>query len=222
MPWGAESQNKSLLDSLHDIFCTLPGFVEKAERLKSASEMPQLDEKLSGSLLHNVLSTLDALHQWRLEWDVLHGGTTTAATEENAAHLLDGNSSYLPPITKASKQFENLQTAAELCLFNAMVLILLRLVETLRIPLHTADSLGWCLEPSISRFGSPQRISEEIARIAPYMSEAQHGNKGIYLLSFPLHIARSRLELGSTVYERVESTLKSIHNKLGVYVPNDL
>lgn len=80
----------------------------------------------------------------------------------------------------------------------------------------------WSQELFISRFGSSQYLSEEIAQLAPYMSESQHGNKGIYLLSFPLQIARSRLEPGSAVFKWVEDTMISMNDNLGVCVPDDI
>lgn len=222
MPWRADFQKKTLLDSLHDIFCTLPGLLEDIKRLKNAIDTPLLDEKSTDNLSRNVLSALDALHQWRLNWNAVHARTASSVAEEQVVQPFNERNVNFTPASTLTIRFEKLQRAAELCLFNAMVLILLRIGETLKTRLHPTGPLEWRQELFISRFGSPQRLGEEIAQMAPYMSEAQHGNKGIYLLSFPLQIARSRLEPGSTVFEWVERTLESIHSKFGVYVPDDL
>jgi hypothetical protein len=80
----------------------------------------------------------------------------------------------------------------------------------------------WSQGLFISRFGSSQYLSEEIAQLVPYMSEAQRGNEGIYLLSFPLQIARSRLEPGSAVLKWAEDIIRSMNDNLGVYVPDDI
>lgn len=218
MPWGADRQNKSLLDSLHDIFCSLPGILENMERLKNADVTLTMDENASDILLHDVLSALDELYQWRLKWNIRHG----AVAEESPGHALTESNTCLSPAPISIKRFENLQSAAELCLFNAIVLILLRIGEMLRDRLQTLEISKWTQEPFVSRFGSSQCLSEEIVQVAPYMTEAQHGNKGVYLLSFPLQIAQSRLEPGSAVSRWVETTLKSMNDNLGVCVPDDI
>lgn len=221
MPWGADYPQKSLLDSLHDIFCALPGILQNMERLKNADKIFCLDDNASDILFHDVLSALDELYQWRLKWNLLHGGATAVA-EEHPGHAVTENDTRLLPAPTSVKRFGNLQSAAELCLFNAIVLILLRIGEILRNRLRTAGFLKWSQELFKSRFGSSQYLSEEIVQLAPYMSEVQHGNKGIYLLSFPLQIARSRLEPGSAVLKRAEDTMRSMNDNLGVYVSDDI
>ncbi|KUL83170.1 hypothetical protein ZTR_10122 [Talaromyces verruculosus] len=191
------------------------------ERLKNADNILCLDDNASDILFYDVLSALDELYQWRLKWNLLHGGATAVA-EENPGHAVTEIDTRLLPAPTSVKRFGNLQSAAELCLFNAIVLILLRIGETLRNRLRTAGFLKWSQELFASRFGSSQYLSEEIAQLAPYMSEVQHGNKGIYLLSFPLQIARSRLEPGSDVLKWAEDTMRSMNDNLGVYVSDDI
>jgi hypothetical protein len=105
-------------------------------------------------------------------------------------------------------QFPDLQRAAELCLYNVILLILLRIADTLGIQANPNTASI----PQYDHFVpaqpcSPRQIAEEIVRISPYMSSAQHGNKGIYLLSFPLRIARGRLPTGSELSKWVENKL---------------
>lgn len=188
---------KTLLDSLHDIFCDIPGLLNDLQQENSETHP---GNRPRNSLYSRVPSTIQSLYRWRQAWHTQHGSSVSATERQ----YFDDK-----PPTPTALQFPNLQRAAELCLYNALLLILMRI----------ADSLG--IQTSHDPFVpgqpiSPRLIAEQIVRIAPYMSEPQHGNKGVYLLSFPLRIARSRLPRHSKICDWVEHKLESSNWKLDI------
>ncbi|KAH8691632.1 hypothetical protein BGW36DRAFT_388684 [Talaromyces proteolyticus] len=218
IPWGGEPARKPFLDSLHDIFCTLPGILSNLESHKKTQEVNIVNTS-SENLCLTVVSKIEALYSWRYQWDATYAKTIRVVQQRVADWSVD-NQIILPQNSiPSSLLFSNLQRAGELCLYNAVLLILLRIGHTLGIEISTLRS---CHDPLLPREGSPQLIAEEIIRMAPYMRHIQHGNKGIYLLSFPLQIARDRLQGGSEMIEWVDSVLRSIHGKFGKYIVDEL
>ena len=188
IPWATRTQDRTIGDFLRDIFCNLPGLLEKAER---GFADQALQQEISG--------TIQKLEQLRWRWGIVYSKACwERPLNPHTSLSLDAKGQ---PLFSTVLDFEEAERAVEILYFNATRLMLYTISDQvgLREPLP--------LDQSTLRFHGPRLNADilpgqgsrtmhalEICRIVDYFMEDKRASRGAMILFFPLSVARTHLE----------------------------
>ncbi|OJD35218.1 transposase tc1-like protein [Diplodia corticola] len=123
-PWALDPAAKSPSNELMDILSEVPGFLEDEATLKTTDDTP-----LRIGLLTRVEKCLQNLYHWRWRWE---SKNPNAVFEVTAKPPGDMKMSEVPPGLQTSLRYQKWLQANEICLYNAVLLWILRFLAELR------------------------------------------------------------------------------------------
>ncbi|KAI9741767.1 MAG: hypothetical protein M1834_000153 [Cirrosporium novae-zelandiae] len=203
IPWALQPKSPSCY--LIDILSNVPGFLADSKaledlRLSGASQ--GLISVTRAKLTESVITQLQKLYDWRWNWESANASTTIVASAD---------ASRLKPAPFSTiLTFTNVRVANAVAVYDAVALLLLRLLSTL----HPDESpfsfvapkppVDFCGTNPLLLPGDPMNLAEialEICRTVDYHLWDGHSSVGAFAILFPLRIACTCL---SQVYEEVK------------------
>ncbi|EHK47234.1 hypothetical protein TRIATDRAFT_45794 [Trichoderma atroviride IMI 206040] len=193
IPWLIKP--KSLGSSLQDLFCDVPGLMEDADVIMSRSTLEEDLEGMKEALYEKVENTMQKASQLRWQWEQDHAD----ACKEMPSTDYSPNSSADPFPTVL--HFSKLDRAIEIVFFNTLHLLLDTLLDSLA-PEMASSRRPLGLQAYFGPFqntlllpgqGNREDYALEICRIVDFMSHCKHDSLGMFMLLFPLYVARESL-----------------------------
>ncbi|CZR65851.1 uncharacterized protein PAC_15751 [Phialocephala subalpina] len=193
VPWAVEPEFKTRAQFLHDILCDMPGLMEDAAMLQSS--------RLSGEeftvhrvlLSENITSTLKTLYEWRVSWQHRCPNSCWEILS-NEVCASTAEPTLLFPVVF---DFASLTHANEITLYNAILLLLLRLSFQVISPnfdpslpaFHLPQDLdyGPLFPPGLAP--NAQAVAIEICKSVEYHLAKERRRAGAFFLLFPLRVA---------------------------------
>lgn len=151
IPWALDPAAKSPSNALLDVLCDVPGFLEDEMTFKATNDIP-----LRLGLLTRVEKSLQELYHWRWAWEARN---PNAAVEVPAKAPADYKRSEIPPGLETALHYKNWLQANEICLYNAVLLWVLRFLGELRpaaFPYPSPSPSSQHSSPSPPAASSPQ------------------------------------------------------------------
>lgn len=211
-PWRLHPESKDLTSYIVDVLCDLPGLLQDFDELESTNltfkQRALRQQKLAADINHH----LKLIYDWRVIWEKTNA---TSCTEQPAKFEGSPFETVL--------QYEVLEEANGLMIYNAIMLRLARLGRDLLGPLydHTAPApaamKNWNAtnialhEPGASLYDS----AVEILRSVEYHLSPPHDSAGAYFIVFPLRIAWDTLPEGTVEHDWVKTMLQVIAERSG-------
>ncbi|KAL1961529.1 hypothetical protein VTN77DRAFT_1634 [Rasamsonia byssochlamydoides] len=176
LPWALSPGTKSVMDYLLDILCDVPGILEDADLLQQNSGgAPEL----------------------RRMWERQFSNAHFLVEIEQLGNVGVGKMEHCPFSTAVF--FNEPIRVNELCVYDALLLILFRVGDSLGLP-FTSPPYGSLQQPDcclpnpstgllLPGQGTVRDIAREICRMVPYTLLSYRGNAGAVMLAFPLQVA---------------------------------
>jgi hypothetical protein len=190
-PWTiCGSENKSAQNRLVDILVHIPGFLQDQAQLdQTPSEHFRLD------LIQRIEYQISKAHNWRWQWEEMN--PEVAWEVEPNTLPSDQVLTARRPIRKVLC-FSSFSKAAELCLYNAVILFLLGLLWTLKPPGRDSPEAVRLSQSSLYLPGDTDSLMEpavEICRAFEYqLLNVKHSHDSALFWLFPLGMASRALE----------------------------
>lgn len=125
IPWASDPASKTPILYLQDILCSMPGLVEDATNLKLPNVTPDRFKSMRESLSERILDHLHWIYKWRGLWEKDNPKACYEFVPANNSSAAFGIG--FDPVFLSVFHFSNLTCAHEITLYNAMLLLLLRL-----------------------------------------------------------------------------------------------
>jgi hypothetical protein len=125
VPWALDPSSKTPLLRLQDILCAMPGLVEDATNLKLPQIRSNRLKLMRESLSERIFKHLHSLYEWRALWETENPSSCYELAPINNFPKALGIS--IDPIFSNVIHFSNLTCAHEIALYNAILILLLRL-----------------------------------------------------------------------------------------------
>lgn len=193
IPWLIKS--KSLGSSLQDLFCDVPGLMEDADLIMSRSTLGEDLEGMKEALYEKVENTMQQAYQLRWQWEQDHADVC----KEVPSTDYSPNSSADPFPTVL--YFSKMDRAIDIVFFNTLHLLLDTLLDSIA-PEMASSRRPLGLQAYFGPFqntlllpgqGNREDYALEICRIVDFMSHCKHDSLGMFMLLFPLYVARESL-----------------------------
>jgi hypothetical protein len=223
IPWALDPESKTSTHHIQDILCDIPGLMEDATNVQGSSQEPSEIASRHQRLSENILIHLNALYEWRTASQCANPG---ACHEVLAASSSPVQTQILSP---TALHYSSLTAANEITLYNAILLLLLRLryqilgpssnapITALHLPLHI--DYGPLYPPGAAP--NPRAVAMEICRRVEYnLLDSQ--NAGAFLLLFPLRLAFTTFDPGSRERIWVSDVMRGIANSSGFGIGHGL
>ena len=171
--------------------CDAPGLLEAVDSFMIAG-----DETARAGLCQKALAMLDELYTWRWKWQ--HTFPDASYIVSVDVNMQESASTSAPRPFETILWFHEFSRAQELCLYNSILLLVLRMCEFLHChpdPMSKASMN----DPLLPREGTKRAIAMEILRMVDYHLDCLQGSVGALMLIFPLNVARRNLELDSDI-----------------------
>jgi hypothetical protein len=197
IPWLIKT--KSLGSSLQDLFCDVPGLMEDADIILSGSTLEEDLEGMKKALYERVENTMQQAHQLRWHWEQDHGNTCKEVPSEHYSPSSSDDQGSSP--FKTVLHFNKMDRAIEIVFFNTLYLLLDTLLDSIALEMVSSfPSSG--LQAYFGPFqntlllpgqGNREDHAMEICRIVDFLSHCKHDSLGMFMLLFPLYVARESL-----------------------------
>ncbi len=125
VPWALDPASKTPILRLQDILCAMPGLVEDATNLKLPNMAPAKLKLMRESLSERILSHLRSTYEWRALWERQNPDICYEFILGDSASAIFGIG--IEPVFTSVIHFSNLKSAHEITLYNAILILLLRL-----------------------------------------------------------------------------------------------
>lgn len=197
IPWLIK--HKSLGSTLQDLFCDVPGLMEDADMITSRSTPGEDLEGMKEALYEKVENTMQQAYilRWRWEQDHANACKEVPIKDYSLNPSADQGCSPFPKVLHFSK----MDRAIEIVFFNTLHLLLDTLLDSIAPDMaSTRRPLG--LQAHFGPFqntlllpgqGNREDYALEICRIVDFMSHCKHDSLGMFMLLFPLYVARESL-----------------------------
>ncbi|KAB8239558.1 Zn(II)2Cys6 transcription factor domain-containing protein [Aspergillus alliaceus] len=208
-PWAGRMESKTPTDDLHDVLCDIPGLLEDFD--KQTIWDPNIPGRalFQAQLCQRLLSILKELHCWRWKWQDDFPNTAFSAPLNEP---LSPNPTKLPRSPfKNIIWFTDPCRATELITYDALLLILLRTAELLRMHIPNLVSTDLS-DPLLPMQGTIEDIAIEICRMVEYHLQDLQRSSGAFMLLFPLNIAYRNLPARSTEANWLEEIMAVVAN----------
>jgi hypothetical protein len=130
VPWEDDPASKSSMDYLVDIGADIAEYLSYVKTLHRFQSNQRLDW---AQLKTQVSNSFKGLNTWWRRWEVER---LQAAIEVPSRHLTSN------PIFRTLLEYDTLETAYEVCLYNTMRILLLHLWNTLQLFPNSTPSMG--------------------------------------------------------------------------------
>lgn len=173
--------------------------MEDADAIMSRSTLEEGLEDMKEALYRKVLDTVQQAYElrWRWEQNYTNACKEVPSTDYSPSSSSDqGPSPFLTVL-----HFNNMDRAIEIVFFNTLHLLLDTLLDPMA-PTMTPFMNPCGLQPHFGPFqnplllpgqGSREDHALEICRIVDFMSHCKHDSLGMFMLLFPLYVARECL-----------------------------
>lgn len=190
IPWLL--RQKTLGSTLQDLFCDVPGLMADADAVTSRSSLGEDSEGMKVELYAKVENTMRQANQLRWQWEQEH------ANECKEVPSTDYSSSSSFPTVLC---FSKMDRAIEIVFFNTLHLLLDELLDSIA-PEMASSRRPLVLQAYFGPFqntlllpgqGNREDYALEICRIVDFMSHCKHDSLAMFMLLFPLYVARENL-----------------------------
>lgn len=202
IPWAR--QRKHLGESLVDVFCDIPGFLEDSKLIQDLSGSGDDVTLLEESLRQRVTSSLERLYDVRRRWECAYPQACYELIPSPSETLcLDQNGNLL---FDSTFHFWNMQRANEVIFYNGALLLHLRLLEahpacypepTIKVEGNSLPSVQATNPLLLPGEGSIEDVAREICRLVDYFLLSRINNSGALQLVFPLKVIDRIFDQGS-------------------------
>jgi hypothetical protein len=218
VPWEDDAASKTQLDYLIDILCDYPGLLEDTDNARSLGTLPE-NRITWTDVLHRCHEKLTRLSEWQHCW--------VSEFEISRYEVDTSQSSYISieaggPLFPSIFYFTDIWRAFELCVHNALRILLLRLYTQVGEYMNTS-SPGQTMTgvDPIEIGASVEDLAIEICRSIDYFLN-KHGQMGALLLMFPAQIALLPLDRSSAVAIWLMNVLKKIGESDGLEISRQI
>ncbi|KAL7919858.1 hypothetical protein ACQKWADRAFT_300247 [Trichoderma austrokoningii] len=197
IPWLFRPKSPGSL--LQDLFCDVPGLMEDADVIMSRSKLGEDMESMKDALYEKFESTVQQSWQLRWQWEQDHANACKEVPSKDFPPSSSSDQRFSPFPTVL--HFNNMDRAIEIVFFNTLHLLL----DTLLDPIAPEMASSLCplgLQAYFGPFqntlllpgqGSREDHALEICRIVDFMAHCKHDSLGMFMLLFPLYVARESL-----------------------------
>ncbi|KAJ5610848.1 hypothetical protein N7510_007567 [Penicillium lagena] len=189
IPWAKKGQDaKTPTDRVLDILCDIPGILEDYDR--ALDPMTPNQAQFTAELCTKILSTMDALYNWRWAWQEEFPNATYLTVPNNAS---SPGSMQLPPSPfQTVIWFQDPLRATELSFYDSLLLILQGMCERFGIGMEPSF-VPLMSDPLLPMQGTRMDTTREICRMADYQLHDLRRSSGAFMLLFPLNVAYRNL-----------------------------
>ncbi|PTB62213.1 hypothetical protein BBK36DRAFT_1172769 [Trichoderma citrinoviride] len=224
VPWSVKQ--KSLGSRLQNIFCDIPGMMEEADEILSQSAQGQEMGPLVGLLRERVLILMQQACELRWQWEADNSNACKEVPwTESGSSSTKGQA---PSPFRTVFHFWTIDRAIDIAYFDTVYLLL----DTVLDPLMPESELFSDLrevpvQTHVGPFPSPlllpwqgnrEDYALEICRIVDFMSHCEHANLGMFMLMFPLYMARVCLVRHPGVCAWITNMLESLVPEKGFHI----
>lgn len=223
VPWALEPRSKTSIMYLHDFLCDLPGLMEDADLLCCPEmSLEDFDER-QAMVSERILLTLKELYDWRVTWQRRQCSNPCWEIASNDS-MTD---TVLFPLVL---QYQSLLEANAITLYNAILLLLIRLGFQVIGPqfnptacsLHLPQDIDYTPLLAPGSAPNPQELAIEICKGVEYHLLEERRRAGAFFLMFPLRVAWQAFEPGHPVAIWLEGIMKMIADSTGFEVSRGL
>ncbi|EFY99751.1 hypothetical protein MAA_04680 [Metarhizium robertsii ARSEF 23] len=230
-PWAPQPDSKLPGSMLMDVFVTLPGIVEDADKLKADSEKMRTGTLAGAAVMASraklqgrVLSAIHNLSESRWKWEDVYPRVCWKTRINMATTLcLDLDEK---PLFETCLNFVGMKRTFEILVYNVSRLLLFRLSDLIGLKEdatanmeHVWQRHGHFLNPLLlPGLGTRESHALEICRIVDYLLNGEQNYHGAYILLFPLRVARTQLESSPKVHDWIGRLLKQFAEDKGLGV----
>ncbi|KAL7929955.1 hypothetical protein V8C35DRAFT_314240 [Trichoderma chlorosporum] len=224
VPWTIK--RKSLGSHLQDLFCDVPGLMEDADEIMQRSALGHKMGDMEDELREKVSILMQQASELRWQWEAVNANACkeVPSSEYGSSSSGDRGPSPFPTVFR----FPNIDRAIDIAFFNTIHLLLDTLLDPLGPGSSPVSSLS---QPPIGPFrsslllpgqGSREDHALEICRIVDFMSHSKHDSLGMFMLMFPLYVARMCLVRRPDVCDWISNILKSLVRDKGFNIGSHL
>ncbi|KAK5996300.1 hypothetical protein PT974_03055 [Cladobotryum mycophilum] len=214
VPWAIDPDPKTIMNCLLDLFCDVPGILQDIHHAQikcfSAGDWPTT----SVILEHRIKALIEELYNWRTKWEERFAFTyfntgLDTLKKWNVAQI----DTYPFP---TAVLFTDPERVTEICLYNAVLMILYRVCSKLprsNLQAPPANAMPNWSCPSILLApgqGSMQDIVGEFCRMVYYQLLSYPGHSGAIQLIFPLQVAYRNASPGSDEAQWLASMISHV------------
>ncbi|KAL7941994.1 hypothetical protein V8C42DRAFT_333282 [Trichoderma barbatum] len=224
VPWTIK--RKSLGSQLQDLFCNIPGLMEEADEIMRRSALGHEKDAMEEALREKVSILTQQACELRWQWEAEHAN---ACKEVPLAEYGSSSSRDQGPLPFSTVlHFQGLDRAIEITFFNTIQLLLDTLLDPLEPGPRPFLSLA---QPPMGPFISPLLLpgqgsredhALEICRIVNFMTHSKQGSVGMYMMMFPLYVARLCLAWRPEVAAWISNILKQSVREKGFDIGGSL
>lgn len=226
LPWAQDPGQKSAMNHLIDIFCTIPGLLEDSKSLHfgnsfvwdfTSQSRPHTDSPAARhdprliDLRQRAQECYAKLQNWKWDWDQCY---PSAVQPVNMSYFPRSDLKFPIDIFEHAITFPNFLRANEFQLYNTVVFFISSLMLSAP-PLSPNDRTS---SPSVDDLlGQRWDAANNICRAVPYdLMFEKHGCGGAYLLLFPLLTNLRLFGADSPEGKWIRQVLEGIRNKWGL------
>lgn len=216
---------------LMDVFVTLPGIVEDADKLKADAEKMRTGTLAGAAVMTSraklqgrVLSAIHKLSESRWKWEDVYPRVCWKTRINMATTLcldIEGK-----PLFETCLNFVGMKRTFEILFYNVSRLLLFRLSDLIGLKEDVTANMehiwqrhGPFLNPLLlPGLGTRESHALEICRIVDYLLNGEENYHGAYILLFPLRVARTQLESSPKVHDWIGRVLKQFAEEKGLRV----
>ncbi|KAL8822845.1 MAG: hypothetical protein Q9191_006427 [Dirinaria sp. TL-2023a] len=236
IPWAADPSQKSRLDHLIDIFCVIPGLLEKQKALgfspwQSGSAISAFTKRHGTQInkrFDEVEAQLHVLQVWKQSWNAAN--PSAAQSSPPSSYLLTSRDDLPYELFGSPLNFPDALRANEYTVYNTNLFLLLGLAHHYQLadPSRklSTDFLKSLLPLSPENPHPNARASMviktrrqaaiNVCRAVPYhLLFEVNGFSGAYLLMFPLNVVLRQFQPGSGEANWIRRVLDRIRDKWG-------
>jgi hypothetical protein len=221
IPWAPDPESKTSEIYLLDQLCDIPGLFEDATNLN----LPDQDEEQRiadhQSLSRNILVHLRILYEWRFTWQ---------QQNPDSCFEVKASSPDEQPLFPTALHYSTLPLANEIAIYNAILLLLLRLGSQIIGPTFDASIPSLHLPKELSYYplyppgsaASSQAVATEICRSIEYYLLDAAGSAGAFFLLFPMSLAYRTFKPGSREARWLSEVMRNIADKSGFEISRNI
>ncbi|KAE8445894.1 hypothetical protein EG329_012673 [Mollisiaceae sp. DMI_Dod_QoI] len=224
IPWALEPDSKLNIYYLHDILCDIPGLMEDANMLQSSELSPEDFTTHHTVLSENIFSCLKTLYEWRVSWQRQNPDSCWEVLSTELSRSA-GTQALFPIVF----QFTSLPAATDIALYNAVLLLLLRLGFqvigpqfdfSLAISSPQDINYGPLIPPGLAP--DARSVAIEICKSVDYHLVDDRRGAGAFFLLFPLRVAWQALHPASPEAVWLKSIMSIIADSTGFEISRGL
>ncbi|KAK0756459.1 hypothetical protein N5P37_011112 [Trichoderma harzianum] len=224
VPWTIK--RKSLGSQLQDLFCDVPGLMEEVDEIMQQSALGHETDTMEENLREKVSILMEQTWQFRWQWEAANANACKEVTsaEYGSSSSRDRGPSPFPTVF----HFQSMDRAIDIAFFNTIQLLL----DTLLDPLGPRSTPFLSpSQPPTGPFTNPLLLpgqgsrddhALEICRIVDFMSHCKHDSLGMFMLMFPLYVARSCLVQRPDVSAWITNILSTLVREKGFHIGGHL